>query len=137
MSVRAIPSRHPARSPIHAALLLIALAGLASPLPAQLISVKTVPIAQGDQFDFFPSRNQGMASVSIAVADTLLDMFSNPAKASRLSGSHFFGTPAFFSVSSKAGGGRTIPITALASSGSVFGGVTLAFQEIDAARRVD
>src|SRR5688500_20207574 len=117
MSVRAIPSRHPARSPIHAALLLIALAGLASPLPAQLISVQPVPIAQGDQFDFFPSRNQGMASVSIAVADTLLDPFSKPAKRARLRGSHFFGTPTFFNVSSDAGGGRTLPVTALGSRG--------------------
>jgi hypothetical protein len=142
MSVRAIPSRHPARSPVPAAhriiaLLVVALAGLAAPLPAQLISVKTLPIAQGDQFDFFPSRNQGMASVSIAVTDTLLDVFSNPAKATRLKGSHFFGTPAFFSVSSKSGGGRTIPVTALANSGTLFGGITLAFQEIDAARRAD
>src|SRR5687768_18450847 len=123
MSVRAIPSCHPARLPLHVAhtlrfaAVLMALAALAAPLRAQLISVKTVPIAQGDQFDFFPSRNQGMASVSIAVADTLLDVFSNPAKASRLAGSPFFGSPTFFSVSSNAGGGRTLPITALTRSG--------------------
>ena len=48
--------------------------------PAQLISIKTVPIAQGDQFDIFPSQNAGMGGVSIAVADTLLDPFANPAK---------------------------------------------------------
>ena len=141
MTVRANPSRHPARSPIHAATHLIGiailLAALATPASAQLISVKTVPIAQGDQFDFFPSRNQGMASISIAVSDTLLDPFSNPAKASRLRGSHFFGTPTFFSVSSKAGGGRTLPVTAIASSRSLFGGIGIAFQEIDAARRTD
>ena len=113
------------------------LAALNTPASAQLISVKTVPIYQGDQFDFFPSRNQGMASVSIAVADTLLDPFSNPAKGSRLRGRQFFGSPTFFSVSSDAGGGRTLPLTALASSGSLFGGVGLAFQEIDAARRAD
>jgi hypothetical protein len=140
----AIPSRTPAVLPpslsaaIHLlgrAALLLAL--LAAPATAQLISVKTVPIAQGDQFDFFPSRNQGMASVSIAVADTLLDPFSNPAKASRLQGSYFFGSPAFFSVSSKAGGGRTLPVTALGRSHSFFGGAGLAFQEIDPARRDD
>ena len=113
------------------------LAALTPRASAQLISVKTVPIAQGDQFDFLPSRNQGMASVSIAVADTLLDPFSNPAKASRLGGSHFFGSPTFFSVSSNAGGGRTLPLTALGRSRSVFGGFGLAFQEIDAARRAD
>jgi hypothetical protein len=146
MSARAIPLRTPAsliaalstvRHLGRVALLLGALAALPAPAAAQLISVKTVPIAQGDQFDFFPSRNQGMASVSIALADTLLDPFSNPAKASRLQGSHFFGTPSFFSVSSNAGGGRTLPVTALARSHSLFGGAGLAFQEIDAAKRAD
>ena len=141
MTVRAIPSRHPARSPlrtaIHLCRMALLLAVIAPPASAQLISVKTVPIAQGDQFDFFPSRNQGMASVSIAVNDTLLDPFSNPAKGSRLRGSHFFGTPTFFSVSSNAGGGRTLPVTALGGSGSVFGGLSVVFQEIDAAKRAD
>ncbi len=141
MPVRAIPFRLPARAGKHAptsVLRVIAmLACTSAPALAQLISVKTVPIAQGDQFDFFPSRNQGMASVSIALADTLLDPFSNPAKASRLAGSHFFGTPTFFSVSSDAGGGRTLPLTSLARSRSLFGGIGIAFQEIDAARRAD
>ncbi len=139
MTVRVLPSRHPARAVVAGAFfqIFVALAGLAAPLAGQIISVKTVPIAQGDQFDFFPSRNQGMASVSIAIADTLLDPFSNPAKASRIKGSHFFGSPTFFSVSSNAGGGRTLPITALARSGALFGGAGLAFQEIDAAQRAD
>ena len=140
-TVRAIPSRHPARSLIRAAMhacrVAFLLGVIAAPASAQLISVKTVPIAQGDQFDFFPSRNQGMASVSIAVADTLLDPFSNPAKGARLRGSHFFGTPTFFNVSSDAGGGRTLPVTALGRRGSVFGGLSVVFQEIDAAKRVD
>src|SRR5205809_835290 len=61
--------------------LLLALAG---PAAAQLISIKTVPIAQGDQFEIFPSNNLGMGSVSIALADTLLDAFLHPAKGARL-----------------------------------------------------
>src|SRR2546430_11993898 len=61
--------------------LLLALAG---PAAAQLISIKTVPIAQGDQFEIFPSNNLGMGSVSIALPDTLLDPFLNPAKGARL-----------------------------------------------------
>ena len=139
MTARVIAVAHPARQAMRAGILVV---GIAAPLlvptrpaSAQLISVRTVPIAQGDQFDFLPSRNQGMASVSIAIADTLLDPFSNPAKASRLRGSHVFGTPTFFSVSSDAGGGRTLPLTTLARSRSLFGGFGLAFQEIDAARR--
>src|SRR3712207_9208274 len=47
---------------------------------AQLISIKTVPVAEGDQFGFFPSANLGMAGLSIALNDTLLDPFGNPAR---------------------------------------------------------
>src|SRR4051794_19019304 len=79
---------------------------------AQLIQIKTLPIADGDQWRIFPSANAGMASVSIALADSLLDPFINPAKASRLSSSGkamFFGSPTFYSVSQNAGGGQTLP----------------------------
>ena len=51
---------------------------------AQLISLKTVPIATGNQFRIFPSQNLGMGGVSIAVNDPLLDPFVNPAKGSRI-----------------------------------------------------
>src|SRR5918998_1183698 len=97
---------------------------------AQLISIKTVPVAEGDQFGFLPSANLGMAGVSIALADTLLDPFSNPAKASRLRGTYFFGSPSFYSVSSNAGSGRTLPVGAFAHRGSSFGGLVLAIQEV-------
>ena len=141
MTAYAMSPARPTGPAIHALAVLLSTVGLLVVLTpaasAQLISVKTVPIAQGDQFDFLPSRNQGMASVSIAVADTLLDPFSNPAKASRLRGILFFGSPTFFSVSSNAGGGRTLPLTALGRSRNLFGGFGLAFQEIDAARRVN
>ena len=52
---------------------------------AQFVSLKTVPIATEDQFLIFPSQNLGMAGVSIALDDPLLDPFVNPAKGSRLS----------------------------------------------------
>src|SRR5437868_9922845 len=78
-------------------------------LLAQLISIKTVPIAQGDQFEIFPSQNLAMGGVSIAVPDTLLDPFRNPAKGARLAvAPRFFGSPTFYGVSSGAGGGRTL-----------------------------
>ena len=115
-------------------LLLVALPAVSA---AQLISIKTVPVAQADQFAFFPSQNHGMAGVSIALPDTLADPFSNPAKGARLRGARFFGSPTFYSVSHDAGSGRTIPLTALASSGTWFGGASLALQEVDAARRFD
>jgi hypothetical protein len=102
---------------------------------AQLIAIKTVPVAEGDQFAFFPSANLGMAGVSIALNDTLLDPFSNPAKASRIRGTHFFGSPTFYSVSSDAGSGRTLPLGAFTQRGSFYSGVVLALQEVSAAQR--
>ena len=102
---------------------------------AQLIPIKTVPVAEGDQFSFFPSANLGMAGVSIAVPDTLLDPFGNPAKASRLRGTHFFGSPSFYSVSSNTGSGRTLPLGAFAQRGTSYGGFVLALQEVSGPRR--
>jgi hypothetical protein len=128
----------PARgSRIHSMVTALWLAGL-SPLarstPAQLIQVKTLPIADGDQWRIFPSANSGMADVSIALDDSLLDPFVNPAKASRVrarSGGAFFGSPAFYSVSQKAGGGQTFPVGGVLRSGAMFGAVAFAYQELD------
>ena len=115
---------------------LFALAlGVSEAAGAQLISIKTVPVSQADQFAIFPSRNLGMGNVSIAVPDPLLDPFINPAKGSRLGAPYFFGSPAFYSVSSEAGGGRTLPVAAAMRSGSWFGGLALALQQVDASRQ--
>jgi len=110
--------------------LVLAAAGTAS---AQVIGIKTVPVAQADQFSIFPSRNAGMGGVSIAVADPLLDAFVNPAKGSRMGAPYIYGSPALYNVSSDAGGGRTLPLAAAARSGTWFGGLALALQEVDAA----
>ena len=107
---------------------------LASGAPAQLIPIKTVPVAQADQFDIFPSRNLAMGGVSIAVEDPWLDPFVNPAKGTRLNGGLVAGAPVMFSVSDNAGGGRTLPLSVVGSRGSWFGGLSLAIQEIDGAR---
>jgi hypothetical protein len=61
---------------------------------AQYISLKTVPIAAGDQFQLFPSQNQGMGGVSIALNDSLLDPFVNPGKGSLVQGALVFVSPA-------------------------------------------
>src|SRR5437868_3472163 len=37
---------------------------------AQLIPIKTLPLAQGDQFAIFPSANEAMGGVSIAIRDS-------------------------------------------------------------------
>src|SRR5512133_822447 len=104
-------------------------------LAGQLIQIKTLPIVDGDQWRFFPSANFGLGGVSIALRDSLLDPFENPAKGVRLSertNGLFFGSPTMYSVSKNAGGGRTFPIGGIVRSGSTFGGLALAIQEIDA-----
>ena len=91
----------------------------ATPLAAQLIQIKTLPIADGDQWRFFPSANQGMGGVSIALRDSLLDPFDNPAKGARLSDRTkgiFFGSPTAYSVSQNAGGGMTLPLGGIRGS---------------------
>lgn len=114
---------------------LFATLAIAGPASAQLISIKTVPVAQADQFAIFPSRNAGMGGVSIAVADPLLDAFVNPAKGSRMGAPYLYGSPGLYNVSSNTGGGRTLPLAAAARAGTWFGGLALALQEVDAAQR--
>jgi hypothetical protein len=117
------------------ALALSALFLLTAPtLGAQLIAIKTVPIAQGDQFDIFPSQHRGMGGASIALADTLLDPFRDPARAARLGVPRLLGSPTFYSVSDGAGGGRTLPLTTFGQRGAWYGGLSLAAQEVDPSR---
>jgi len=98
---------------------------------AQLITVKTAPIADGGQFAFLPSANLGLGGLSIALSDSALDPFVNPAKGSRLRGTRLFGAPTFFSVSRKAGGGFTLPIGTSVARGPWFAQFAVAMQELD------
>src|SRR4051812_23450793 len=98
---------------------------------AQLISVRSAPVADGGQFAFLPSANLGLGGLSIALADSALDPFTNPAKGARLRGTRLFGAPTFFDVSRKAGGGFTLPIGTSMSTGAWFTQVAFAIQELD------
>lgn len=109
------------------------LAAVAGPATGQLITIRTLPVSS-EQFAVFPSHNLGMGGVSLALADTLLDPFSNPAKAARLRVSQILGSPASYSVSSGAGSGRTLPLGAFTRSGPWFGGVWLGLQQVDVSR---
>ena len=102
--------------------------------PAQLIAIKTLPLAQGDQFGFFPSANDAMGGVSIAVRDSLLDPFVNPAKAARVRALRVFGSPTFYSISRNAGGGQTLPVGGLMTRGDLFGGAVIAVQQLEPSR---
>lgn len=114
-------------------LTLLALA-LARGAAAQLISVRTVPISQADQFDIFPSQNLGMGGVLVALPDTLLDPFRNPADAARLRSPRIFSSPALYSVSSQSGAGRTLPLGAYLRSHLWFGAFAAALQQVDASQ---
>lgn len=124
------------RSPHRAILSAFALALTATGASAQLIPIRTVPLAQADQFDIFPSRSSAMGGVSIALDDAWLDPFVNPAKGARLKAGFVSGAPTLFSLTSGPGGGRTLPLSVLSARRSWFGGLTLAIQEIDGAREI-
>jgi len=100
---------------------------------AQLIAVKTAPVAESPQFAILPSANLGLAGVSIALPDSALDPFVNPAKGAWLRGTRVFGSPTYYSVSREAGGGLTIPLGVASSSGAWFGAFALAMQEVNRA----
>jgi hypothetical protein len=136
MTTRVPFSLRPCRTSLALAALLAAASS--SEARGQLIQIKTLPVADGQQWQLFPSANRGMGGLSIALRDSLLDPFENPAKGSRLSDkSHgfFFGSPSFYAVSKNAGGGRTLPLGGIARFGSTFGGVVFAVQQIDDARQ--
>ncbi len=69
--------------------LLAILAGTG--LTAQLIPIRTVPVASGDQFLTVPSGPLGMRGVMIALDDSLADGWVNPAKGILIGESSFLG----------------------------------------------
>lgn len=130
-------TRHAGRIAGHSRLALagvamLLLAGSAT-AGAQLIGVKTVPLAEGEQFAFLPSANGGMAGVNIVLRDSLLDPFVNPAKGSLVRSTRLIGGPAFYSISNGAGSGRTLPLGGIRRQGNGFAGLVLALQEVDPA----
>jgi hypothetical protein len=103
---------------------------------AQLVTPKTVPVHQGEQFDVFPSSRPGTAGIGIALNDTLLDPFVNPAKAVRVRGGTVFGVPFSHDVSGDRGGGRTLPIGGMATVGPWSMAGVVALQQLDRAGRI-
>src|SRR5258706_12260916 len=113
---------------------MAALVCFVSPAAAQLIPIKTIPIAQGDQFQIFPSDNLGLGGVSIALPDSLGDPFANPATTARLPAPRFFSSPTVYSLSGNAGGGRSLPVAVLARRADWYGGLALVLQQVDPSR---
>ncbi|MGH7456140.1 MAG: hypothetical protein ACRENG_32600, partial [bacterium] len=104
---------------------------------AQLISVRSVPVAATEQFLVVPSQNLGMGGVSIAYDDPSLDPFVNPAKGGRIRGVYLFSAPVFGNITENNGGVRTLPMGALLGSRRWFGGMSLAVQQLSGPERTD
>lgn len=98
---------------------------------AQHITLKTVPIPLGEQFQVLPSRNLGMASVRVALDDPLLDPFTNPARGAAVDELRIFALPTIYGETNQSLGGRTFPIAAVIPGRTVFGSFAFAMQQVD------
>jgi hypothetical protein len=98
---------------------------------AQLIPIKTAPVATGSQFQIAPAQRYGMGNVTLAVDDPLGDVFVNPATASRLRGTHTFAAPTHYAVTGRDGSASTASAGVVARRGAWFGGGTFAVQQMD------
>jgi hypothetical protein len=100
---------------------------------AQLISIKSVPVATGEQFLLFPSANFGMGGISIALNDAMYDPYVNPAKGAGMQGSWLYSSPVHYNISDDFGSGTSLPMGVTVHSEKIFGGVTAAYQSIKTA----
>ncbi|MCW9707563.1 hypothetical protein [Fodinibius salsisoli] len=100
---------------------------------AQLINLKTAPVATGDQFLVQPPVNTGMGGVSIALDDTLADALANPAKTGRLNTAQIFMNPTFYRITDGNGGAKTLSVGGLTAGDYWFGGLGIAIQDMDRA----
>lgn len=131
MTVRAVLIRTVRPTWIAAALAGWALLPSANALDAQLIPIRTVPVASGDQFRLVPSTTLGMGGVRYAVDDSLADGWSNPARGGIRGPALFMASPTFYGISNNGGGGRSFPVTGLFGGSSWFGGASLALQQVE------
>ena len=110
----------------------LALVVVAAPLAAQSISLKTVPIATGEQYLIFPSRSLGMGGLSIAYDDPLGDAFANPARGARLHGTWLISAPVMYGGDAGTNvGGHTLPLAFTFGGQRWFGTGTVALQEVE------
>lgn len=96
------------------------------------ITIRTVPVASGDQFLTAPSATLGMGGVRFAMDDSIADAWSNPAKGVFVTEPALLGAPAYYGIyaTGDGGGGKTLPLTALMRDGAWFGGVSVALQQV-------
>jgi hypothetical protein len=112
-------------------IVMLSVATLSSSARAQLITPRTIPIHQNQQFEIFPSDRAGMAGVSLALDDSVGDPFVNPAKTARAPAGLLQISPFVHSVTLGGGGGRTVPLSGFFSSGEWSGGLLFSLQQLD------
>ncbi|MBT3227988.1 MAG: hypothetical protein HOB84_03335 [Candidatus Marinimicrobia bacterium] len=100
---------------------------------AQLISLKTIPVATGDQFLIFPSQNMSMGGVHISLADSLLDHWVNPAKGGSIGGIQVSSAPVYYSIGNGYGNARSMPLAVVWNKGIWFGGASFTLQAMNTA----
>jgi hypothetical protein len=120
---------------LHRLLPAVLLVATAAPATGQVISLRTLPVAAGDQFLIFPSDHLALGGVRIALADPWLDPFVNPAKGAEMPEPMVFTAPTFYAVGANAGSAATLSAGALVG-GQVFGGAMLALQQIKSGQNV-
>ncbi|MFB6274176.1 MAG: hypothetical protein ABEL51_14910 [Salinibacter sp.] len=112
-------------------LILVVWALWAMSTHAQLVPIKTAPVATGSQFQLYPSHARGMGGVHLAVDDTLGDAFVNPAMAARLDGTWAYSAPSHYTITERDGGARTLSVGVLVDRGRWFGGMAGALQQLN------
>jgi len=116
-------------------ILLIAACLAPDRLPGQMIPIKTVPVAAGNQYLLFPSDNLAMGGLSLASADTMGGIFQNPSLGYRLPESFAFGSPTYYAIAEHTGSARSLPVGTIFRTGDWFGGGGLAIQELEGPAR--
>jgi len=110
---------------------LLAVASAAvSPLAAQSMSLKTVPIATGEQYLIFPAKSLGMGGLSVAYDDPLADAFANPARGARLRGTWLLASPTTYQGSGTQVSGNTLPMALTFGGARWFGTAAVALQQL-------
>lgn len=109
--------------------LLFALLSAAAPAAAQIVPIRTVPVASGDQFLMLPSTSLAMGGVRLALDDSLADAWTNPTKGSFVGQSAFLSSPTFYTIEA-GGGARTFPVAGVLGSPIWFGGLAFALQQV-------
>jgi hypothetical protein len=125
--------RHSHRLSVVTLIGVASMAAAATVATAQIVTPKTVPVHQSQQFAIPPSALSGMGSTTLALHDTLQDPFINPATASRVRRSLVFASPYRHAISNRRGGGVTLPIGIVARHGVWSGGALVAVQSSDRA----